>query len=119
MQCAKLEATLADVDDGLVALSRKTRLLERRVEAAEDEFEPEQLMYAGQARQVSTFHGRTDGLFSAPAWEQAKGDRAGPPGRCRLCPTATEMVGGHSARHTCGSAAGTPMARSAIVEMIG
>lgn len=117
VQCAKLEATLADVDDGLVALSRKTRLLERRVEAAEDEFEPEQLMYAGQARQVSTFHGRTDGLFSAPAWEQAKGDRAGPPGAlpafAQPPPRWLEdtVPGIHADQQP-----RSPMARSAIVE---
>jgi hypothetical protein len=104
MRCAHLEATLADVDDGLVRLEKRTHTLSRRVEEAEAALTPQQLMLAREARQVEAINGRTDGLFSRPAWE-----RGGPP--VHLHPAMWGANGNAPP-----SPVGSPMRRSSLIE---
>ena len=77
IRCAKLESTLADVDDGLVALRGKTQRLGQMVEVAELETGAERLMHAREARQIETINGRRDGLFGPPSWEKLAAGRTG------------------------------------------
>ena len=78
MRCAKLESTLADVDEGLVMLRGKTQRLGKVVEAAEFSLSAEQLMQAREARQIELINGRKDGLYGSPRWVQGHDDDTEP-----------------------------------------
>ena len=69
VRCARLEALLADVDEGLVKLGRKTVKLGDMVEEAEEQTGAEPLMHARESRQIELINGRRDGLYAPPAWE--------------------------------------------------
>jgi hypothetical protein len=106
MRCAGLEATLADVDDGLVRLDKSTHKLSKRVQEAEAVLTPQQLMLAREARQADAIHGRTGGLFSPPAWE-----RGGTHVHVHAHPTMWRPNG-----NTPPSPVSSPMRRSSLIE---
>lgn len=57
LRCAKLESTLADVDDGLVRLRVRLMAIAAAVEHVEGTIEPGKLMYAKEARQTELING--------------------------------------------------------------
>lgn len=58
LRCARMESTLADVDDALVALASKLATAEARIEREEKAVGPEALSQAREARIVERINGR-------------------------------------------------------------
>lgn len=65
-RCSKLEATLADVDEGLVSIRSKLMDMRAALDDVEKTIEPNDLMQAREARQIEMINGSNDPLASTP-----------------------------------------------------